>query len=422
MIANLASRRFARSRLIGVIVLIGLGAAACGTASTNSSTSTPHAAVISSGLSGLSCVDAQHCFAVGSYLPYDKDAANGDPDGDGEAQHTLVARSGATSSAWQKLTSPDKGLGGALLFSVSCVTANNCTAVGYYQEKLQKTSDKTSPPRFPLIENFNGTSWTIAETPGVPTNATLYGVSCPSASNCLAVGATSLPANPRTGVAAESLFIEHYDGTGWAVQPIVTPSNESDAFGAVSCPNATTCFAVGNTSPIANPSAVEPLVERLTGGVWSAVTLPVVGSGHGVLYSVSCVSPLNCLAVGTAPTKNWPSSALVMSMTGSTWSVNPTALGAAGVNSLTTVSCSSPSSCVAAGTTSADAVAAPKPLVTAITGTTWQPLQIVGAVGFVRALSCTSATQCVVVGDNQSNSVVATIAGTTWNAVSLPIA
>jgi hypothetical protein len=67
-------------------------------------------------------------------------------------------------------------------FGVSCGSATTCTAVGYYLT--------TTGASYTLIEYWNGSTWATQSTPnpsGYET-AVLGGVSCPTASDCTAGG------------------------------------------------------------------------------------------------------------------------------------------------------------------------------------------------------------------------------------------
>jgi hypothetical protein len=95
------------------------------------------------------------------------------------------------------------------LYDVSCTSASACTAVGWYE---------TSPGAYDtLAEVWNGTTWTIQNTPN-PTGATasyLFGASCASASACTAVG---YDLNPSYTALAEG-----WNGTSWAIQSTPRP-------------------------------------------------------------------------------------------------------------------------------------------------------------------------------------------------------
>jgi len=65
---------------------------------------------------------------------------------------------------------------------VSCTSAQACTAVGDH--------GASTSPNLTLAERWNGTAWTIQDTPN-PVGATaseLRGISCISASACTAAG------------------------------------------------------------------------------------------------------------------------------------------------------------------------------------------------------------------------------------------
>jgi len=90
-----------------------------------------------------------------------------------------------TTWSQQELPAPESG-GGIVLSTVSCVaSATSCTAVGFNRDK----SDINST----LAEHWNGTEWSVEATPtpgtpGVGTEVTLEGVSCPSIVVCVALG------------------------------------------------------------------------------------------------------------------------------------------------------------------------------------------------------------------------------------------
>src|ERR1700727_967548 len=81
-------------------------------------------------------------------------------------------------------------------------------------------------------------SWTIQPVP-LPSGATsaqLTGVSCVSATDCMAVGY------------ANNLMVQtwSWDGSSWSVQPVPLPAGSgSGSLRAISCQSATTCMAVG---------------------------------------------------------------------------------------------------------------------------------------------------------------------------------
>jgi hypothetical protein len=87
---------------------------------------------------------------------------------------------------WSVVPTPRPGLGvNPQLSGVSCVTADACTAVGWYSAHRYRGFSKT------LAESWNGTSWSVVPSPspgpGVDEPA-LEGVSCASAAACTTTG------------------------------------------------------------------------------------------------------------------------------------------------------------------------------------------------------------------------------------------
>ena len=99
-------------------------------------------------LRGVTCVSASECWAVGYYL-----AEN--------AAQTLIERWDGTS--WSIVSSPNTSTTEAnVVLGVTCVSASECWAVGYYYG-LDDLISQT------LIERWNGTSWTIVNSPNTNT-------------------------------------------------------------------------------------------------------------------------------------------------------------------------------------------------------------------------------------------------------------
>lgn len=186
---------------------------------------------------------------------------------------------------------------------------------------LWTTPAGAAPASFQLMGNPNPAS----------TSAGLSGISCVSQNWCMAVGFD----NDNGGGLAEV-----FDGTQWTVSP--TP-NASTGLTSVSCISTTWCMAVGGTGP-------KPLAERWNGSSWSVLTTGSPGSVSNLLLGVSCASTTFCVAVGGLFTDINHESTLIERWNGTAWAVaaspnpNPDA-----EDSLSSVSCTSPSSCMAVG-------------------------------------------------------------------------
>src|SRR5437868_529159 len=129
---------------------------------------------------------------------------------------------------------------------------------------------------------------------------TLLAVSCPSATDCTAVGVRY---TSETAVGAT--LIERWDGKSWSITPSPTPTNASLDMTGVSCTSATSCTAVGaiNKSAYAPPQPLTPavpVIEQWDGATWSIVSPPptpppITGSS---LFGVTCRIDIGCTAVG----------------------------------------------------------------------------------------------------------------------------
>jgi hypothetical protein len=136
-------------------------------------------------------------------------------------------------------------------------------------------SDSTGP----LIEDFNGTSWSQVTAPRV-SGGTLNGVSALSSNDVWAVGkSTSGP------------LVEFFNGTSWNVQTTPTVPGGGGSLNAVTAISSTDVWAVGKSSS-------GDLIEQFNGTSWSIVQAPSVGA-KASLSGISAASPTDMFAVGS---------------------------------------------------------------------------------------------------------------------------
>jgi hypothetical protein len=140
-------------------------------------------------------------------------------------------------STWSTVPSPNPS--GALssdLFDVSCSSATNCAAVGFFV---------TGPEDQPLIERWNGTVWSLESSPYADGQSiSLNGVSCPSVTSCVVIGDQLTPDEGRSPI------IEQWDGTTWTVASTANdPRADFSLLLGVSCASPANCTAVGWASP-----------------------------------------------------------------------------------------------------------------------------------------------------------------------------
>lgn len=218
---------------------------------------------------------------------------------------------------------------------VSCTSARACTAVGDYDLNARQTNV--------LVERWNGSRWSIQPAlnqPGVPVTL-LSGVSCASARSCTAVGEYGSPSNSPPFV-----FVEHWNGSEWSIQPTRGPSGLEGFLTGVSCTSGARCTAVGGGA------GGHPLVERRDGSKWRIQRVPSVPNGDQAYFSaVSCTAATACTAVGTDGTglAVFP---LAQGWNGHRWSSQPARIAG---DDFTSVSCSTPRTCTAVGDASGGA-------------------------------------------------------------------
>jgi len=220
--------------------------------------------------------------------------------------------------------------------SVSCPAVGDCIAVG---------ANNTDPSAtVPLAEIWNGTQWSLQSIPAPPGSSSLSGVSCAAPDACTAVG---FDANGSAGVP----FAERWDGTAWALQAVAAPAGGSSGFNGVSCPIATTCFAVGSGTD-ASTGALVPLAEKWDGTRWTIQATPEPPrTDIGFLLAVDCRATGGCTAAGTYFPDSGNELILIERLRSGRWGVqsapNPPGYD---VNFLQAVSCGPAAGCTVAGT------------------------------------------------------------------------
>jgi hypothetical protein len=201
----------------------------------------------------------------------------------------------------------------------------------------------TSTAERTLIESWNGASWTVMPSPNEQAASGLASVSCTGAGACTAVGFYSYNAyvydQPQT-------LIESWNGSDWSIVPSPSPGYANYLEG-VSCPHATACVAVGWIENASGFSAT--LAESWNGSAWSVVPSPNVGTSQNTFDGVSCASPTSCVAVGSSSDPSSPSRTLAETWNGLTWTVTPGPATPGGGSVLQGASCATTSTCEAVG-------------------------------------------------------------------------
>jgi hypothetical protein len=304
-------------------------------------------------------------------------------------------------TTWSVLTTPNPpGSHNSALTGVSCTSATFCIAVGY---------SISSTGNVPLDEVWNGTRWSIQQTVALAHGGQLNGVSCASASACVAVG-YSFTVGSRLALA------EVWNGTAWGIRTTAPGPTTSD-FTAVSCVSASACTAVGSYQH--GNGAVQPLAEAWNGGSWSMQAFPNPQFGGG-LNGVSCTSASFCLAVGLL---NGRHKAIADAWDGTAWSAVQVASAPNGsIDNLTGVSCTSAANCLAVGQYgTVDTVPMSEQWHGAGTAMTFQqvPARHSNLAISLNGVSCPLASACTAVGGNGAG-LAETRNGTAWSPQPIP--
>ena len=267
------------------------------------------------------------------------------------------------------------------LQGIDCLTATSCWAVGGYGGSLT----------LPLAMHYNGRTWTqvpIGVAPGSFGLNQLYGVDCPTAVDCWAVGIGDAP-GPQT-----RRLIEHWNGHTWSVEPSpdAVPGGRNDLNG-VSCSSVNSCWAVGARAASSKSDQTGAgLMMHWNGASWTTTSTTAIEP----LSDVTCTWRSACFAVAF--------SGEILRFVGSNWiRVEAAAPSATTPQTLSAISCSGPKSCwvVGSGYTSIG----PPPTVAARAeswdGTTWAAASVqapTGVLVYFNGVACTGDGICVAVG------------------------
>jgi|SRR5579884_918891 len=368
-------RRFAAlAVLLGATAVLTAGAAQAGSAAHRTwkvePTPNPAAADISV-LSSVACTSRRACTAVGSSAR-------------SLSSPTVPVAERWNGKRWHIQRIPAPPGSSDTLYGVSCPAAHDCVAVGSAYYKLGRR-------QIPLVEAWNGRRWRVQSTPAITSPSSLYAVSCPSRSSCIAVGYLL--------TAPDHAIVERWDGRTWRTDPLPQLAGSTQLFG-VSCPKLRACTAVGNQ----NDGSARPLAESWDGARWHLQAVPAPRAA--LLDAVSCTSPAACIATGTNLATGGRT--LAERWDGKTWRVYPTPNPADlalsfGTVQLNGVSCVSPVACNATGEYSPHG--APAYFLESWNGSRWRlettPHAAGDARGNLLGIACTRA-RCTAVGAGPS--------------------
>ena len=198
--------------------------------------STPNIAdAYASGLWSVSCTRATTCTAVGY-------------------EGGLTLAEAWNGKSWKIQRTPNlAGASANEFYSVSCVHSGTCVAVA--------TGGSSAGGSHAFAEIWNKKVWRLERTPSPvgSTSTRLAGVSCVSATNCTVVGGR------ETRRYLLKLSAGAWNGKSWRLEQAPDPSGAtSPSFAGISCASASACIAVGSYYR----GTQMPLAEAWNGKVW----------------------------------------------------------------------------------------------------------------------------------------------------------
>jgi hypothetical protein len=253
----------------------------------------PGNTAVNSVLDGVTVAGAKQAWAVGTAgCPADQ-------------SRTLTER--WNGSRWSIVASPNGGVAAnhfSTLQAVTALSASDVWAVGG-----QAGIRNHAPVTVPLIEHWNGISWSIVPAPNAALGV-LESVSATSASDVWAIGA---------GQQSGATVALHFDGSSWKIVPVPAPPGTSGGLFGVKALSATDAWAVGESFPTAGGSG-KILTDHWNGTSWQVVPAPPVG-GPGALSSLSSIDAAN--GTGVWAVGFWVTGAagnsVVLHWTGTAW-------------------------------------------------------------------------------------------------------
>jgi hypothetical protein len=246
------------------------------------------------GITSVSCSSAGNCSAGGYEGTFD-----------GTTNAFVVSE---TDNSWRTATNVGTSLGveGAQISSISCPADGDCSAGGFY---LDGDEDHQA-----LVVNQSDGTWQPAEEAAGGLNADgyaqIYSVSCVSAGNCSAGG---FYANEAGGLVG--LVVTETNGT-WGSGEAVATSSIDDAtaqVNSISCPSVGNCAAGGviddandievafvvDEKPVAVPTLTVSWPARITYGSGYKVPVKVSGPGGSPTGTVTLTSGSTTLGTAT---------------------------------------------------------------------------------------------------------------------------
>jgi hypothetical protein len=289
-------------------------------------------------ISSVSCPAAGNCGAGGSYANRSR-----------HLQAFVISEVNDTWGRAQEAAGTLNTGGNAQIYTLSCGSAGNCAAGGYYR-------DNSGHYQAFIVTQKDGTWGTAREAaPALNTggNAAIESVSCPSAGNCAAAGQYL-----DRGRHTQAFVINEVHGTWGQAAKVAAPTTDGSAsIQSVSCATADNCSAGGSYRRIGSTHIEAFVVDERRGRWGTAEEVPGTAAlnqgGNATTESVSCASAANCSAGGSYTDSSHNTQVFLASEAHGKWSTAEEVPGIAALNTggfaQIGVSCPAAGNCSAGG-------------------------------------------------------------------------
>ena len=174
--------------------------------------------------------------------------------------------------------------------------------------------DTFSTNNRPLIEHWDGTAWSLVPGPALGLSSELHGIAGLAPANAWAVGSAV-----SSGTSPRQTLIEQWDGTAWTIVPSPNRGNGDNELNAIAALGPANLWAVGRYY---EGSAEQPLILHWDGQAWTPVASPPIAP-YGSLQALTAVAADDIWAAGYAGNTPNPYKTLIEHWDGHTWQVVP---------------------------------------------------------------------------------------------------
>ena len=184
---------------------------------------------------------------------------------------------------WEIINSPSPGSESNVLNAVQGVSSNDVYAIGY-------TSNNYTPQMLAL--HWNGSSWNHQSTPTVTGGSSLQTILIFGPDDIYAGGIKAVGApGPTTGT-----LITHWNGSGWSIEDSPNqPGSRTNYITSMKGLSSNDIWAVGHSR--SNAGTYQNMVLHKTGSEWNLVSVPQPGL-ENFLYNIDIISSDNIVIGG----------------------------------------------------------------------------------------------------------------------------